>query len=249
MSGTVGVGRRRDGEAGEIGEVGGTGGAGGGGRPFGGGGRGDDPGDSGGSGGSGGDVEALLRARLRRADEQIETPPGLWERVRRPVNEQAPKAHAPRRWPYASALAPRRPYAIACAVAAAVAAVALGVWWLVRPGSVTLQPAGPPPRVKITVYNSERACRTGRSLECALRLAKDPYAAYAARDNSAGRVWHGDGLAARCVVTDGRMVRDEAGVTSTRWYLVTNGQGARGWLPGVRTRNTHEVPVCPEDVK
>lgn len=107
---------------------------------------------------------------------------------------------------------------------------------------------GPPATVKITVYNSEKACRTGRSLECALRLAKDPHAKYAARDNAAGRVWHGDGLGARCVVTDGRMVRDEAGITSTRWYLVTSGQGVRGWLPGVRTRNTHEVPVCPKEV-
>ncbi|MFD8547639.1 hypothetical protein [Streptomyces sp. NPDC059649] len=230
------AGRRQDGE---TGGVGGTGGAGGGGRPFDGGGRGDASGD---------DVEALLRARLRLADEQIETPPGLWDRVRRTGNEQTPEARSPRRWPYVFALPQRRPYAIACVVAA-VAAVALGVWWLVRPGPVTQQPAGPPPTVKIAVYNSERACRTGRSLECALRLAKDPYAAYAARDNAAGRVWHGDELAARCVVTDGQMVRDEAGITSTRWYLVTNGQGARGWLPGVRTRNTHEVPVCPEDVK
>ncbi|BDM66530.1 hypothetical protein HEK616_00170 [Streptomyces nigrescens] len=234
MSGTVDAGRRHDGEVG-----GGTGGAGGG-RPFGGGGRGDASGD---------DVEALLRARLRLADERIETPPGLWDRIRPTGNEQAPEARSPRRWPSAAVPPRRRPYAIACAVAAAVAAVALGVWWLVRPGAGTPQPAGPPVTVKITVYNSERACRAGRSLECALRLAKDPYAAYAARDNSAGRVWHGDELAARCVVTDGQMVRDEAGITSTRWYLVTNGQGARGWLPGVRTRNTHEVPVCPEDVK
>ncbi|MCZ1009352.1 hypothetical protein O1L68_24030 [Streptomyces lydicus] len=142
------------------------------------------------------------------------------------------------------ALPRRRPYAVALVVAA-VAVVALGVWWLVRPEPVTLRPAGPPPTVKITVYNSEQACRTGRSLECALRLARDPRAEYAARGNSAGRVWHGDDLAAHCVVTDGRMVRDEAGVTSTRWYLVTSGQGVRGWLPGVRTRNTREVPECP----
>ncbi|MEU9124204.1 hypothetical protein AB0C96_30830 [Streptomyces sp. NPDC048506] len=205
-------------------------GAGGDGRDLGGG-RGDGAGD---------DAEALLRARLRLADEQIETPPGLWERIRDTGGAPAPVAVAP---------PGRRPFAVVLVVAAAVAAVALGVWWLVRPGSVTSEPAGPPPTVKIAVYNSEQACRTGRSLECGLRLAKDPRARYAAPDNSAGRVWHGDVLAARCVVVDGQMVRDEAGVTSTRWYFVTSGQGVRGWLPGVRTRNTHEVPVCPADVK
>ncbi|GES33928.1 hypothetical protein AB0G60_24040 [Streptomyces angustmyceticus] len=213
----MGVGPRYDGGAGS---------AGGGGRDFGGG-RGGGPGD---------DAEALLRARLRLADEQIETPPGLWGRVRDPGATPAPAV---------AALPRRRPYAVALVVAAAVAAVVLSVWWLVRPGPVALRPAGPPATVKVTVYNSERACRTGRSLECALRLARDPRAEYAARGNSAGRVWHGDGLAAHCVVTDGRMVRDEAGVTSTRWYLVTTGQGVRGWLPGVRTRNTREVRECP----
>ncbi|MFG2829859.1 hypothetical protein ACGFWI_20730 [Streptomyces sp. NPDC048434] len=217
----MGVGPRYDG---------GVGGTGGGGRDFGGG-RGDGAGD---------DAEALLRARLRLADEQIETPPGLWDRIREPGS--APE-------PAVVALPRKRPYAVALVVAAAVAAVALGVWWLVRPGPVTLQPAGPSPTVKVTVYNSEQACRTGRSLECALRLARDPRAQYAARGNSAGRVWHGDDLAARCVVTDGRMVRDEAGITSTRWYLVTSGTGARGWLPGVRTRNTREVPECPAGAK
>ncbi len=216
----MGVGPRFDG---------GTGGAGGGPGP--GGGRGDGAGD---------DAEALLRARLRLADEQIETPPGLWNRIKETGRESAPAAVP---------LPRRHPYAVALAVAAAVAAVVLGVWWLVRPGPVGLQPARPPRTVQITVHNSEQACRSGRLLECALRLARDPYAPYAARDNSAGRVWHGDALAARCVVTDGRMVRDEAGITSTRWYLVTTGQGVRGWLPGVRTRNTREVPVCPAEVR
>lgn len=217
----MGVGPRYDG---------GAGGTGGGGRGFGGG-RGDGTGD---------DAEALLRARLRLADEQIETPPGLWGRIRESGPAPAPSVVA---------LPRRRPYTVALVVAATVAAVALGVWWLVRPGPVSVQPAGPSRTVKITVYNSEQACRTGRSLECALRLAKDPRAQYAARGNAAGRVWHGDGLAARCVVTDGRMVRDEAGVTSTRWYLVTSGLGVQGWLPGVRTRNTREVPECDAGVK
>ena len=100
------------------------------------------------------------------------------------------------------------------------------------PGPSPYSRPGPHRTVKITVYNSEQACRTGRSLECALRLAKDPRAQYAARGNAAGRVWHGDGLAARCVVTDGRMVRDEAGITSTRWYLVTSGLGVQGLAAG-----------------
>ncbi|MFD8329346.1 hypothetical protein [Streptomyces lydicus] len=215
----MGVGSRYDGG------VGGTGG--------------DGPAAGGGRGGAGDDAEALLRVRLRRADEQIETPPGLWDRVRETGGAREPAAARPR----------RRPYALALVVAAAVAAVALGVWWLVRPGPVDVRPAGPPPTVRLTVHNSETACRGGRLQECALRLAKDPHAPYAARGNSAGRVWHGDVLAARCVVTDGRLVRDEAGLTSTRWYLITNGQGVEGWLPGVRTRNTHEVPVCPEGRK
>ncbi|MEV6568233.1 hypothetical protein [Streptomyces kronopolitis] len=213
----MGVGSRHDG------------GAGGGGQDAGGG-RGDGAGD---------DAGALLRARLRRADEQIETPPGLWDRVKGPGAGPVPWVATPPR---------RRPYAVVLAVAAAVAAVLLGVWWLVRPGPVALRPAGPPRTVKIDVYNSERACRTGRSLECALRLARDPRTAYAARGNAAGRVWHGDEVTARCVVTDGLLIRDEAGVTSTRWYLVTSGQGVRGWLPGVRTRNTREVAECADDM-
>jgi hypothetical protein len=52
------------------------------------------------------------------------------------------------------------------------------------------------------------------------------------------------------VVTDGRMITDERGVSSTRWYRVekaeASGRGGRfeGWLPGVRTRNSTEVPDC-----
>ncbi|MFH8567109.1 hypothetical protein [Streptomyces sp. NPDC017993] len=238
MSDTVGAGPRYGGEAkgGANGPEGGSeadDGLGGGGGAHGGGRRGFDGGQG---DGFGDDAEALLRERLRRADEQIEMPPGLWARIKEPGVEAAA--------PAVVTLPRRHPYVIALTVAATVAAVALGVWWLVRAGAGTSQPAATGPTVPLTVYNSESACRATRSLECALRLAKDPYAKYAARDNAAGRVWHGDALAARCVITDGRLVRDEAGVTSTRWYRVRSAEGVAGWLPGVRTRNTREVPVC-----
>ncbi|MEU3712830.1 hypothetical protein [Streptomyces catenulae] len=191
------------------------------------------PGRTGGPDGGGADAVALLRERLRRADEAIGTPPGLWARVRETPPERRAAPLALR----------RRPYATAFVVAAAVAAVALGVWWAVRPGAAPPRPAAPP-TVPVAVYNTEPVCRGSHTLECALRLAKDPYRRYADRDNAAGRVWHGDVLAARCVVTDGVMVRDEQGLTSTRWYRVRTARGMTGWLPGVRTRNTREVPVC-----
>ncbi|WP_407552094.1 hypothetical protein QOM21_20660 [Streptomyces sp. Pv4-95] len=243
MSDTVGAGPRYGGEAKDgahgpeggpeaDGGPGGVGGVrGGGGQGFGGG-QGD---------GFGEDAEALLRARLRRADEQIEMPPGLWARIKEPGGQAVA--------PAVVALPRRHPYVIALTVAATVAAVALGVWWLVSAGTGAQQPAATGPTVPLTVYNSESACRATRSLECALRLAKDPYAEYAARDNAAGRVWHGAVLAARCVITDGRLVRDEAGVTSSRWYRVRSAEGVTGWLPGVRTRNTREVPVCGAEEK
>ncbi|MFF9480767.1 hypothetical protein [Streptomyces sp. NPDC014733] len=199
-----------------------------------GGGPGGGPGRTGGPGDGGTDAVALLRERLRRADEAIEAPPGLWARVRETPPERRTAPRALRR---------RRPYATAFVVAAAVAAVAPGVWWAVRPGAAPPRPAAPP-TVPVAVYNTEPVCRGSHTLECALRLAKDPYRRYADRDNAAGRVWHGDVLAARCVVTDGVMVRDEQGLTSTRWYRVRAARGVEGWLPGVRTRNTREVPVC-----
>ncbi|MGG2462367.1 hypothetical protein ACO0M4_21545 [Streptomyces sp. RGM 3693] len=199
--------------------------------------------------GGDGEAEALLRARLRAADEEIETPGGLWERVKAPVEVGSSAGTPESRGRLAVAWLPqRRPYAVVVAVAAAVAAVVLGVWWvLLRPGAADVRPAGPPRTVPLTVYNSEAACRAPHTMECALRLAKDPHLAYGARGNTAGRVWHGEVLAARCVVTDGQLVRDEEGVTSSRWYRVRTGQGAEGWLPGVRTRNTREVPECPAD--
>ncbi|WP_044368947.1 hypothetical protein [Streptomyces natalensis] len=225
----------------------------------------------------GDDVEALLRERLHRADQQIEVPAGLWARIKESGTVPAPAApvtstsRAPRVTPTASvtpttsvtpatpmtAGAPvpaggsvalgssrRRAYAVVLSVAATVAAVVLGAWWLLRTAGTGPPPAAAVRSVPIAVYNSESACRHLRSLECALRLAKDPYVPYSEPGNFVGRVWHGDVLSAHCVVTDGRLIRDEAGVTSTRWYLVTARKGMTGWLPGVRTRNTQEIPVC-----
>ncbi|GAB2969545.1 hypothetical protein GCM10023080_036020 [Streptomyces pseudoechinosporeus] len=181
-------------------------------------------------------VASLLRDRLRAADEEIETPPGLWERVR--------SAETPRRRTAIGARL-RTGWAVAAA-AVLVCAVALGAWWLVRPTDGTPADRGPFD-ASVTVFNAEAPCRPLRTLECALRLAKDPYAEYAAPGNTVGRVWHGDRLAAACVVTRGTLVTDESGISSTRWYLVRNREGAEGWLPGVRTRNTTELRTCSAD--
>ena len=78
------------------------------------------------------------------------------------------------------------------------------------------------------------------------RQADDPRGAYAAPGNSAARVWHGDRLTALCVLTSGTMVKDESGISSTRWYLARTPNGTEGWLPGVRTRNSAEVRHCSD---
>ncbi|MEU9112035.1 hypothetical protein AB0D04_09640 [Streptomyces sp. NPDC048483] len=199
--------------------------------------------------------EAALRDRLRRADEQIETPAGLWARIKqsagpvsKPVTPRTPRTPVGRLASVPLVSSRRRAYAVVLTVAATVAALVVGVWWLVRPGGGGPQPAAGVRAVPMAVYNSEAPCRYLRSLECGLRLARNPHVRYAARNNSVGRVWHGDVLLAHCVVTDGRMIRDEEGVTSTRWYLVTAGRNVTGWLPGVRTRNTRELPECSPDV-
>ncbi len=179
-------------------------------------------------------VAAALRERLRAADEEIVPPPGLWERI------QTPPATAPVRPPGGR----RTWYAAvsAAAIVAAVALIAVGAWWLERSGQSA--PAVPAPTATLTVYNVETPCQPLRTMECALRLARDPYQPYAAAGNSAGKVWHGDRLAAICVVIDGTVVQDESGITSARWYLVSTSDGTRGWLPGVRTRNTTDIRTC-----
>ncbi|MEV8020295.1 hypothetical protein AB0O76_28930 [Streptomyces sp. NPDC086554] len=187
---------------------------------------------------------AVLRERLRAADEAIEVPHGLWDRIQAD-SPTGRHRHRPYRIAVLGKPGGHRPRLTFVVAAALVGAIALGTWWLVRPGG---QDRPTPPSgtrgVTITVHNAESACRELRTLECALRVAKDPYERYAAPGNRAARVWHGDRLEARCVVTDGTLVQDEKGITSTRWYLVRTALGAEGWLPGVRTRNSVEVPDC-----
>jgi hypothetical protein len=186
------------------------------------------------------EIADVLRDRLLEADRDIEPPDDLWERIRTPVVPPRPADHPSWRRPRLPRLA-----VVAVTVVAMCAAVVLALWlgdWSPRQQA---QPSDG--TVRVTVYNAERACRPLHTLECSLRLARDPHARYAAADNVAGRVWHGDRVQARCVVTDGTLVTDEAGVSSARWYLVTTAEGIEGWLPGVRTRNQSTVRVCRAD--
>jgi hypothetical protein len=180
------------------------------------------------------DIAAVLQARLHAADEQIVVPPGLWQRIQAPPT---PADHTvPRRTRARLAV-----LASACVIVMTVCAIVTGTWWLTRH---PIRVSAPASTVTLTVYNAEVPCRTLHTLECALHLARDPYAPYEAPGNSAGEVWHEDRVKATCVVTDATLIQDESGVTSTRWYLITTTNGTRGWLPGVRTRNKSEVRAC-----
>ncbi|WP_042403938.1 hypothetical protein [Streptacidiphilus carbonis] len=183
---------------------------------------------------------AALGERLRTADRELSLPPGLWERVSAepPVARIGAPAPRPRR--------PSRLVAGFAVLAVTVGLIALGAWWLARPGAPAPGSAvpGAGSGTPLTVFNAEAPCRSLRTMECGLRLARDPYARYADDDNAAGRVWNGDRVGAQCVVSDGTLVEDESGITSTRWYLVTTANGVRGWLPGVRTRNTVDIRDC-----
>lgn len=205
---------------------------------------------------------SALGERLRAADQEMDVPEGLWERIRAQDagGESPPTAHSPPASSPREHLAPapvrvrgRRPgpLVVTAVAAGAVVLIATGAWWLAT-GSRSAPspgPSAPPagePEVTLSVHNSESACRSLRTLECALRLAENPHDRYAATGNSSGRVWHGDRLTAICTVTDGTLVKDESGISSTRWYLVRSGEGKEGWLPGVRTRNSSEVRTCSD---
>ncbi|WP_371502074.1 hypothetical protein OG871_33940 [Kitasatospora sp. NBC_00374] len=182
---------------------------------------------------------AALGALLRDADQAVHVPEDLWARIRAP-RPVAPAAPRPRR---------RAVPAIAAAATLALAAAAallLGTgvlhpqrWHLPDLDSGA---AG----VTLTVYNAEAACQDLHTMECSLSLVGNPHAKYSAR-NVVGRVWHGETITADCVIADGTLITDEAAVSSTRWYHVTLPDGTAGWLPGVRTRNTAEVPLCATD--
>jgi hypothetical protein len=209
------------------------------------------------------ETATALRERLRSAEAEIEIPDGLWERVREPRGDITPGPERTRPGgPFGSRRLPGAfglrggplPVAVAAIAAAAVVFVLCGTWLLLSPAGHGGQTAAEGrSAITIRVHNVEKPCRQLRTLECALRVAKNPYDLYAAPANSAGRTFHGDRLTAICVVTDGQLVTDEKGVSSTRWYRVerTSGEGGRfeGWLPGVRTRNTKEVRLCEADEK
>jgi hypothetical protein len=208
------------------------------------------------------ETATALREQLRAADAEIEVPDGLWERVRVPRADVTPA-------PSPGGAGGRRPLpmTVIAVAAAAVAFVICGTWWLISPSapgpgreSAAKNPAasdgpGRSDPITLRVYNVEKPCRELRTLECALRVAKSPYERYADPGNSAGRVWHGDELTASCVVTDGKLVTDEKGISSSRWYRVEKaekdggGKQFEGWLPGVRTRNSTEVRLCSEAEK
>ncbi|MBT0772060.1 helix-turn-helix domain-containing protein [Kineosporia sp. J2-2] len=96
----------------------------------------------------------------------------------------------------------------------------------------------------IQVFNVEKPCRSQHIRECALSLSRSPWNP-TGEENVAGRVWHDDQLITDCVISDGRLITDETGVSSHRWYHVkAPAGGVIGWLPAVRTRSDQDVPPC-----
>jgi hypothetical protein len=135
------------------------------------------------------------------------------------------------------------------AVGVAALMIASGSVLLVHSRLATGSGAGPTssPAVTLTVFNVEQPCQPLRTIECALGIMRDPRLPLAAA-NRIARVWHGEHLTTDCAVP-GRVVTDEQGMSSDRWYHVTvPGTKASGWFPGVRTRNTTAVPACPGPV-
>lgn len=181
------------------------------------------------------DALRLLRGRLREADLAITVPDDLLAQTREP----RPRPPARARW-----RAWLTPVAVTGFLVAAAAAASFfaGVLFQQHQHPAPAAPYSGSGTV-IAVYNAETACRPLRTIECALSVVKDPHVGLTST-NVVARVWHGDRLWADCVISDGQRVHDEAGVSSTRWYHVTLADGTKGWLSGVRTRNTTEVPRC-----
>jgi serine/threonine-protein kinase len=142
----------------------------------------------------------------------------------------------------------RRPRRVALAAAAATVLLAVGAgsgwWWLAHDRHSAGDTAA-----RITVYNIEAPCRkqAERLRACSLGLSLDPWKKYAAGNVSEHRIWHGDVLAADCVIYDGDWVADETGVGTSRWYRVRVAEEKSGyaWFPAVRTRKEPTgLPTC-----
>jgi hypothetical protein len=176
------------------------------------------------------EVTSRLRQRVRDLDESIPIPAGLVERV---LESPPTRVTASRRW---STIA----LVIATTLGIIVGGAFVG-WWANRTQERPSRPVGG--QIVITVYNAEKPCQRLRTIECGLAVNADPHVPTA--DKVVDRAWHGERLIATCVVPDGKAVTDEEGVRSPRWYRVTTPRGVTGYLPGVRTRNTQEVTLCP----
>ncbi|GAB6903472.1 helix-turn-helix domain-containing protein [Kineosporia succinea] len=143
---------------------------------------------------------------------------------------------------------------IVAAVAAAVVVLGAGLVWQI--GLAGDEPGDPGPDAgpdaaavldrgtELTVFNVEEPCRDQRIAACALGLYRSPWEPRSA-DNQTGRVFHEDVVVADCVIADGRLITDETGVSTHRWYHVAvPGSDVVGWLPAVRTRTDVEVAAC-----
>jgi hypothetical protein len=177
-------------------------------------------------------VAAEVRGRIAAAEQSIPVPPDLMDRVTEPRRRLRPAL----RW---STTVVAAAAVIGIAGGAAVAAV------LMRDRGVTAGPAAGSTGMTLTVYNAEQPCQALRTIECGLSVSSDPY--HPSAEKVVGRVWHGDQVTAVCAVAAGKKVLDETGVSSTRWYKIRTAGGVVGYLPGVRTRNTEEVRLCPPD--
>ncbi|MFC4532547.1 hypothetical protein [Sphaerisporangium dianthi] len=179
-------------------------------------------------------AEQRLSAGLRAADDAIVVPDGLESRV---MSLRPGRVVRRTRW---------APLAAAAVVAVIMMAASFGAGalWMRGHDQVTPPFQGDGDPLVLTVYNGEVPCRALRTLECSLGLMKDPRGPLIP-GNVVARVWHGDRVVADCVVADGTLIADEAGISTRRWYHVTlEGTRVTGWLPGIRTRNTTEVAAC-----
>jgi hypothetical protein len=216
------------------------------------------------------DVAQELRLRMLSFDHRVQPPPDLFQRVVAPrrSRQRPPQrfsigalvtagvaalvlavslgigwfARQPAARPAAPATTPAMPAPAPVPLPTPDSASAISSAPRKAPAPTKPRTSAPATGVVMAVFNAETACQPLRTLECGLGVYRDPH--HPTADQLVARVWHGDKVTASCVVPDGMFVRDEAGVTSTRWYRVTTATGATGYLPGVRTRNATEVAIC-----